>query len=196
MVLADRYGVSSDWLLFGEGRMLRRDDEGGGDVPADAGAGFSARPVLGVSDAAAAYGGDQDLVYVGKVRARLSAGGGSLETESEITGYYGFRSQWLRRKGQPGKMVLMDVSGDSMEPRIEDGDTALIDLSQTEIIPGRIYAVGIDEEVVVTRLDKLPGKIVLISENRRLYPPREVPAGEGAAVRILGRVIWWCRDAR
>ena len=136
----------------------------------------------------------EEFSYVPKVRARLSAGGGSLQVDEAIETYYAFRHAWLRRKGQISQMRLMRVSGDSMEPTLRDEDVVLIDLSQVEILTGKIYAVGIDEEIVVKRLDKKPGKLVLVSDNRQLYPPLEVEMAEDSNVRVLGRVIWMARE--
>lgn len=131
-----------------------------------------------------------DFTYIPKVKARLAAGGGSFETADDILGYYAFRTDFLKSYGQPKEMVLFDVSGDSMEPEIHHGDTVLVDQSQTDIIPGNIYGIGIDEEIVVKRVEKAPSKIVLISENRRKYPPLEVVVNDHSNVRIIGRVIW------
>ena len=51
---------------------------------------------------------------VPKVQARLAAGTGSLETGGGVIGYYAFKTDFLKRKGHPKKMVLMDIIGDSM----------------------------------------------------------------------------------
>lgn len=128
-----------------------------------------------------------------KVKARLSAGGGSFETESDIEGYYSFQKEWLLKKGNPHKMVLMDIFGNSMEPELRDGDTVLIDLSKNEILAGAMYAIGVDETVRVKRVEKLPDKLVLISENNR-YGPEYIRGDEINNVRILGKVIWICRE--
>lgn len=131
-----------------------------------------------------------DFTYVPKVKARLSGGNGSLETAEDIVGYYAFRTDFLKGHGQPKDMVLFDVSGDSMMPVICHGDTVLIDQSQIDIIPGNIYGIGLGEEIVVKRIDKVPGKIVLISENREKYAPVEVVINDHADVRVIGRVLW------
>lgn len=165
--------VSVDWLLFGEGP---REATALGDT--------AAQPC------------DPELRMVPKVHARLSAGTGSLETSGEIRGLYAFRSEFLARKGKPSRMVLMDVHGDSMSPVIEEGDTVLIDQSQTDVIPGRIYAVGIDDEVVVKFLDKIPGHLVLRSKNPDYSPVSIDLHDESLNLRIIGRIIWWCREAR
>jgi phage repressor protein C with HTH and peptisase S24 domain len=51
-------------------------------------------------------------------------------------------------------MVMMQVSGDSMEPGIRAGDTVMIDRSRTAVVAGGIYAVGIDDTIMIKRLEK------------------------------------------
>ncbi|MEG6550179.1 helix-turn-helix transcriptional regulator [Desulfocurvibacter africanus] len=139
---------------------------------------------------------DPELVLVPKVKARLSAGTGSLETNAEIMGRFAFRSSWIRSKGNPESMVLMDVTGDSMSPTIEEGDATLIDQSQTDIYIGKIYAIGIDSEVFVKYVDRVPGKFILRSANKDYAPIPVDLTDESCNVRIIGRVVWWCREAR
>ena len=141
-------------------------------------------------------GGAASLVLVPKVRARLNAGGGSLETGDEQEGRYAFRSPWIHRKGSVSSMVLMDVSGDSMEPEIRDGDTVLIDQAQRDVLSGKIYAIGIEDTIVVKQLEKLPGKLVLRSMNQAYAPVEIALPTENSTVRVIGRVVWWCREAR
>jgi phage repressor protein C with HTH and peptisase S24 domain len=138
---------------------------------------------------------ETEFAVVPKVQARLSAGSGSFEVEQNVEGYYSFQRQWLSRKGNPRNMVLMDVSGNSMEPEIRDGDTVLIDLSRTEILAGAIYAIGVDDTVMVKRIEKLPDKLVLISENQH-YDPVYLQGDDIKNVRILGKVIWICRELK
>lgn len=128
-----------------------------------------------------------------KVKARLSAGGGSFEVGSEIEGLYSFRSDWLSKKGNPENMVLMDIFGNSMEPELKDGDTVLIDMAQKAILAGAIYAVGLDDTIIVKRLEKRPDKLVLFSDNRD-YDPIYLRCQENSNVRVIGKVIWVCRE--
>ncbi|MFC1489258.1 S24 family peptidase [Thermodesulfobacteriota bacterium] len=130
-----------------------------------------------------------------KVKARLSAGGGSFEVGSEIEGYYAFRKDWLATKGTINKMVLMDIFGNSMEPELKDGDTILIDESQKDILAGAVYGVGIDDTIMVKRVEKLPNKLVLLSDNKD-YSPIYLQGVEIDSVRIIGKVIWICREFR
>lgn len=131
-------------------------------------------------------------------RGRLSAGTGSLEVSSNSNeGGYAFRSDFLRRKGNPRRMVLMRVSGDSMVPEIFDNDLVLLDRGQTEISPGRLYAVGFEDAIYIKRIDKLPGKIILHSVNPA-YPPLSLDLRGDCAdqFRVIGRVLWSGREYR
>ena len=141
--------------------------------------------------------GEARLVMVPMVEARLSAGTGSLEVSDRSDDSYAFRGDFLRRKGNPRRMVLMRVSGDSMVPEIFDNDLVLLDRGQTEISPGRLYAVGFEDAIYIKRIDKLPGKIVLNSVNPA-YPPVSLDLRGDCAdqFRVIGRVLWSGREYR
>jgi phage repressor protein C with HTH and peptisase S24 domain len=130
---------------------------------------------------------------VPKVVARLSAGHGSFETEPEHKEFYSFRKDWLSKKGNAKEMVLMDIVGNSMEPELKEGDTVLIDQSQKSILAGAIYAAGLEDTIMVKRVEKRPNKLVLISENSN-YQDIVFEGEEINSVRIIGKVIWICRE--
>ncbi len=161
------FGLNPDWIETGSGQKFHKPSETDDTM-------FSKIP---------------------KVNARLSAGGGSFEVGSSIKGYYAFRKDWLRTKGTMNKMVLMDIFGNSMEPEMKDGDTILIDESQKDILAGAIYAVGVDDTIMVKRLEKHPNKLVLLSDNKD-YSPIYLQGREINSVRIIGKVIWICREFR
>lgn len=181
LAVSRRTGADPDWLEFGRQRRatagLARDAEGrgvgasGDEEPAASGV-FAAVP---------------------KVRARLSAGGGSFEAGGEVERYYPFRQDWLRAKGQPSRMVLMDVVGNSMEPEIRHGDMVLIDQGQAAVVAHGVYAVGLEDTVLVKRVEKRPGQLVLLSDNRD-YAPIVLAGDELDALRIIGRVLWVGRE--
>jgi phage repressor protein C with HTH and peptisase S24 domain len=140
-------------------------------------------------------GEDDSFTNIPKVKARLCAGDGSFEVGSEIEGYYAFRNEWLYRKGKSNSMVLLDIFGNSMAPELRDGDTVLIDESQKDVLAGALYAVGIDDAIMVKRLEKHPGKLALLSDNRD-YEPIFLTNHDMAKARIIGKVIWSCREFR
>lgn len=184
--LCQKTGASPEWILLGYGPVY---------APGSPQNEPSRSGTIGEPTATGPVTVD-GVIMVPKVRARLSAGNGSLETDGDVTGHYAFRAEWLLAKGSPKRMVLMEVSGDSMEPMLANGDTVLINQAQTDVLAGKIYAVGIEDTVVVKQVDKEPGKLVLRSFNPR-YQPMEVPMSDDTVgtVRIIGRVIWWCHEA-
>ncbi|UJX43071.1 helix-turn-helix domain-containing protein [Desulfovibrio sp. JY] len=189
--IAETFDVSADWLFFGKG--LKQSDNAQ-TAPAEAQNAClipPGEPQWMSPEAAPAMG----YSLIPKVKARLCAGTGSLETEGEVIGYYAFKTDFLRRKGRPKKMVLMDITGDSMSPVLMDRDSVLIDESQNEIIAGGIFAVGIDSEVYVKYLDKIPGKLILRSKNTEYHPIEVDMNGElSDSVRVIGRIVWSCRE--
>lgn len=165
--LAEALRCTLDWLLAGKG-----------DADGDA---------LETAEAR--------LVMVPMVEARLSAGTGSFETSAEVLRHYAFRWDFLHRKGNPAQMALLRVSGDSMQPRILHNDVVLIDQAQREPVPGRIYAVGVEDMVYLKIVNAVPGKLILTSVNPA-YAPIEAETGEQLAdlVRIIGRAVWVGRE--
>ncbi|RRD70535.1 MULTISPECIES: helix-turn-helix transcriptional regulator [unclassified Desulfovibrio] len=175
---AAQTGVNAHWLFFGRGPM-HLPEAAEGELPS----------VQAECDC--------ELITVPLAEARLSAGTGSLETSAAGDGGYAFRSDFLHRKGNPRRMVLMRVSGDSMVPEIFDNDLVLLDRGQTEISPGRLYAVGFEDAIYIKRIDKVPGKIILHSVNPA-YPPLSLDLrGDSAEqFRVIGRVLWSGREYR
>ena len=138
---------------------------------------------------------DDEFAKIPKVNARLCAGDGSFEVGSDIQGYYAFRKDWLNRKGSADAMVLMDIFGNSMTPELKDGDTVLVDESQKAIIAGALYAVGIEDTVMVKRVEKHPNNLVLQSDNKD-YAPIFLNEREMNMARIIGKVVWVAREYR
>jgi phage repressor protein C with HTH and peptisase S24 domain len=132
-------------------------------------------------------------VLVPKVAARACAGGGSLELGDAVIDELPFERSWLARKGNPARMVAMDVVGDSMSPEIEPGDTILIDQSQDRVSDNRLYVIGLGETIQVKRVQVRPGLVILFSTNQR-YSPVTLQGDEMDTLRVIGRVLWSSRN--
>lgn len=121
--------------------------------------------------------------------------GNGVEVVNEERGEpYAFRSEWLRKKGNPQNMVIIKASGDSMEPTIYDGDSVLVDKSKKQILSGRIYAFRSDNEIFIKRLRRIEGnRIEVTSDNDRFHKPYEINL-EAGNIEIIGQVIWIGRE--
>ena len=173
--LASRFNLSTDFLFFGCERGIGKEE--------------SQPSSIGVCDV--------DLRLIPMVEARISAGQGSFETSGKSERSYAFRMDFLLRKGDPDQMIMMRVAGDSMEPEIHDGDVVLLDQSQRDVLPGRIYAVGFEDAIYLKRIDKEPGKVILKSMNPN-YRPVMLDVREDCAeqFRVIGKVLWSGREYR
>ena len=199
--IASQYGLSTDWIFFGKGDGQSAAPAAVEAAPQDDGQRTEndqrrSRGLSFFGEVPAGKDDNIDVVMVPLVGARLAAGRGSLETEGDVLSYFSFRHDWLCRKGDPDKMVLMKVCGDSMEPDIRHGDMVLVDKGKTQIYGHAIYAMGINEEIYVKQVETLPGgTLVLRSRNPEYEPIRVDLRGDLAdSVRVIGRVIWCCRE--
>lgn len=199
--IAAQFGLSTDWIFFGD-----ENHQSHASSPMHSSA-FSNKtpssPRHGAVPGKRSFFGEipdgEDsigLVMVPLVAARLAAGKGSLETDGNVLSYFSFRQDWLCRKGDPEKMVLMKVCGDSMEPDIRHGDMVLVDQSKSQIYGHAIYAIGINEEIYIKQVETLPGETLVLRSRNPEYSPISVDLHGDLAdsVRVIGRVIWCCRE--
>lgn len=190
--------LNADWLEFGTGPMrpVQQTAPAQNDASPASPLPPGSSTARGVSAKAATAARPVFSVFpVPKVHARLCAGGGSFEVEAAVADHHIFREDWLARKGKPGSMVLMDVFGNSMEPEIREGDMVLVDQSQRDIYAGSIYAVGFEDAVMVKRLERKPGEMVLHSDNPD-YSPVTIRGDELETFRVIGRIVWISREYR
>jgi phage repressor protein C with HTH and peptisase S24 domain len=135
------------------------------------------------------YQPQPDFTLVPKYRAKLSGGHGSLENSDQIETNLAFRTTFVRKKGNPDKMALFEITGDSMEPFLYDGDVVLVDLAQNEpaqIVDGKAYAFREDQTIKVKRLSIQGTALIASSENTHKYPPYKVDEG---MFSLIGRVL-------
>ncbi len=166
-------GVSLEWLLTGEGEPKKEIIE----YP-------MIRETVSPGD---------EFVSIPQVVGGIDAGEGRV-ADNTIEMRVAFRRDWIRRKGDPEKMSIIRVRGDSMTPTLLDGDLVLVDHARNFIEPvGGIYALYINDQIVVKRIQVLysTGKIQIISDNREKYPPMDVDADQ---IKINGKVIWYARE--
>ena len=128
-----------------------------------------------------------DWLDVPRLALGASAGPGAFGGEEQAIGAFRFAARWLRGQGlDPSQLSAIEVTGDSMEPTLRDGDEILVDRSRRALSDG-IHVVRTGDALLVKRLDTgRPGAIGLISDNPA-YRAIELPAGE---VEVIGRVVW------
>ncbi len=99
----------------------------------------------------------------------LSAGGGAdIENENfeqlEIPDYF---VQMLGGNNMVKNIEAINVTGESMEPTLNDGDIIFIDVSKNNYLKDGIYAIYTPDGLLVKRIQKrTDGKFNIISDNQ------------------------------
>ncbi len=181
IALAKAGHVRVQWLVTGEGPVERN---GGSEIDRSS-ALTDSRGALADGEALA------DYTLVPKYEVRASAGTGAVIASERIVDHLAFKNAWLQSLGiAPRHLLLIEAVGDSMMPRIADGDLLLIDTSLSSVQQNAIYVIRLDNDLVVKRIQrKLDGSLTVMSDNPA-YSPELVPANEATSLSVIGRVVW------
>lgn len=124
-----------------------------------------------------------DVVFV-PIYGRVAAGSGMF-ADDEVIGTQPIFSALVKNIGE---CFCLKVSGDSMLPRIQDGDTILV-RKQSSVDSGSYAVVLIDDENgVVKKVKYDDDNITLISINPN-YPPRTFSGADVQRLQVIGEVI-------
>lgn len=133
-----------------------------------------------------------EYVLVPRLNIQLSAGHGREHVDVDLIKEkpQAFRADWIRElRLRPAGLASMRAHGDSMEPRIYNGDAVVVDTADQEIQDGRTYALWYDGGERIKRLYRLPGGgLRILSDNRDKYPAIDLNNEQCQHVRVLGRV--------
>lgn len=119
---------------------------------------------------------------------RLSAGSGQFPTDLETRPIPLSRLD-LQKKGiNPKNVICCKVRGDSMEPMLQDGAMVGIDMSDTEVKAGKIYAfVESDGTLRIKSLIQQENGSFKIHSINFAYPTEVVKAKD---IKVIGRLFW------
>lgn len=133
-------------------------------------------------------------IQIKEFEIQFSAGNGRTPIFEELTDSVAatYRREWFQRmKINPARAIRVKVSGNSMEPFLFDGDTVLVNLAETNIINGKVFALRYGEELRIKRVyRKLDGGLILHSDNEHFLPRDEEvpPSVVDSSISIVGRV--------
>lgn len=132
-----------------------------------------------------------DMLLVPESRIEFAAGDGHINYELvEDQEPATYRRSWFQKYGlNPDRVRRFRVTGDSMEPMLFARDTILVNLDETQVIDGRLYALRYGDQLRVKYLSKrLDGTLVLRSVNPA-YKDEEVSADlANEHITVIGRV--------
>ena len=131
------------------------------------------------------------IVQIRRVRLRLSAGivGFAVEPDEESGGSFGVETDWLaRNRFDPDDLIALEVTGESMEPRLYRGDLVVVNTADKTPADGQVFAINYEGEAVVKRLTRDAGHWWLTSDNpdQRRFPRKLC---DGISCILIGRVV-------
>lgn len=115
-----------------------------------------------------------------------AGGGGTSEDESERLELPDYFVSMLGGANNIKTIEAVNVSGDSMEPTLYDGNIIFVDTAIKDFNRGGVYAFSNEHGVFVKRIQKrIDGKLDIISDNKE-YPVQVVLPHE---IEIKGKIV-------
>ena len=173
-------GCSIDWLLTGEGSPFPD----------------SETPKATATDTLGNPVDIDEFVFVPRYDIQAAAGHGQLVGDEQPMFAMAFRRYWIENyvTRDIKNLSFIAVKGDSMEGVLNDGDTILINHGQTTPRDG-LYVLRLNENLLVKRLQLIPGGIVNVISANEAYPTFEIDLKNPTDdVAIIGRVEWFGRS--
>jgi phage repressor protein C with HTH and peptisase S24 domain len=171
--IADALGVNVEWLVTGEGNMIK--------------------PNIISLDSADSDKLPAGFVQIPEYKICFGAGEAEEPTYEEIQDCVPayFRSTFFSDRGiNPKNCKRFKVIGDSMIPLINDGDYITVDCTPKDYIENnQIYALVFDHSLRIKRLIKSFKTLTIRSDNQ-IYPDEVLTLEEAAQmIHIIGKVI-------
>jgi phage repressor protein C with HTH and peptisase S24 domain len=134
-----------------------------------------------------------DYVNLPFYEVAASAGVGLLAEVEEYPRTISFEPNWLRNEIGvcPNNVFLMLVDGDSMQPTLKNGSMIMVNRDVDNLSDG-IYVMRYDNNLLVKRLQMLPGGIIRVKSDNSMYDPWEINKSQldGEELALIGRVVW------
>jgi hypothetical protein len=131
------------------------------------------------------------IVQIRRVKLRLSAGivGFAIDPDEDTGPPFNVEDDWIvRHRFNPQDLLAIEVTGESMEPRLYRGDLVVVNTGDKQPADGQVFAVNYEGEAVVKRLARDAGHWWLTSDNadQRRFPRKLC---DGIGCLIVGRVV-------
>ena len=127
---------------------------------------------------------DESIINI-PVMAKASAGNGYINFSNQP-----LYNKLIRKNGFHEHCYLIEVSGNSMEPLIQDGAYVVVDPYQTDYIEGKVYVLKYADEVYIKRVILKPeAKVMILKSINPDYEDIYIPADQSDQIKIIGRAV-------
>lgn len=142
-----------------------------------------------------AFPEDDDLIYLRRLNVSACCGASGVQNyeDEAYVDLMGVSRVWFKEnisQIRENGYEIITAAGDSMEPTLKNGDLVVIDRFDTEITKrDGVFCVLIDNDLYLKRVQRVPGSLRFISDNR-LYDPFEIRLAEvESRVIVFGRMV-------
>lgn len=135
----------------------------------------------------------EEFVEIPLIDVNFSAGNGCVELIEKEEFALVFRRYYLHKLGvSPTSAKLVRVVGNSMEPKLSDGDVVGINTSDVKIRDGKAYGIRHGDLLRVKYLIEQPdGGVIIRSMNREEFGDERLTHKQRQEqLVVLGRVFW------
>ncbi|WP_244137255.1 S24 family peptidase [Burkholderia pyrrocinia] len=114
-------------------------------------------------------------------------------TNEQVT--MAFRRYWVEKylQANPDELIVLRVDDDVMEGTFNRADNILVNLNPLGPVKDGLYALYINEVIVVRRVQVLPNNVIRVMPDNPRYPSFETSLEEGSGVEIAGVPVWYSR---
>lgn len=133
------------------------------------------------------------FVWIDIIESSFSCGiGESIEFHYDtVIGKMPFPHSFFQEKNvSPKNMKIVTAKGDSMNDLIKDGDLVGIDISQTQVRDGGIYAVYFAGEGMIKQIFKEQDNSLILHSTNPKFKDRTVTEENGTNFKVMGRQFW------
>lgn len=137
----------------------------------------------------------EEFIFVPRYNVQAAAGFGSWNDDESPMFTVSFRRYWVTNhlKADPKMLSVISVCGDSMEGVLSDKDVILINHGDKEPREG-IYVLRLDGQLIVKRVQRLPGAELYITSTNPAYKPYTIKLDSVPDdFDIVGKVVWYGR---
>lgn len=185
-VIADKTGVNMQWLVDGNGPMMKD------DVASSQRLAASHTPQFTVTDFQGRqldFKPDPNLIHIPVLSLEAACGMGTFADESYITAMFSATREWLALtlRRNPDNLYLIHARGDSMADTIKPDDMVFVDPSEAKQPSDGIWVFALEESLFIKRLQFLPGRKIKVTSDNPRYEPYLLSPDH--SFRLLARYI-------
>ncbi len=181
IAIAEASGCNIQWIATGKGPVRAEDTADGHCLCHDT------------------LGNPVDLsefVFIPRYNLKAAAGHGAAVAGESPMFSMSFRRYWVENylRIDPKDLSVLSVKGDSMEGVLNNKDVILVNHADTAPTSG-LYVLRLDNDLIVKRVQKLPGSKLKILSANEVYEPFVIDMNSPEVdFAVIGRVVWFGRQ--